>query len=150
MSRIKLSRLMPLFLKQGRSEGVYGLVREIIVLQCKLDNLEEQEFYFQKGQENHRDRLESLKEEYARQLELVNNNGVDLFLDQIASKENDIRKISSKQGLSTHDQIALRALQGQIEECQNIVHIKGKLGGLKPIEELMSNEYLLKEIFSQV
>jgi hypothetical protein len=139
---------MPLFLKHGRSEGVFGLIREIIVLQCKLDNLDEQDFYFQKGQENHRDRLESLKEEYARLLEMINNNGVHFFLEQLAGKENDIRKITSKRGISTHDQIALRALQDQIEEYQNILHIKGKLGGLKPIDEFMSNEYILKEIFS--
>ena len=54
---------MPLFLKQGRLDGMFGLVLEIIVLRFKLDNLEKQDFYFQKGKENHMVRLESLKKQ---------------------------------------------------------------------------------------
>lgn len=148
MSKIAFDRIIPLLTKQEHLDGVLGLLRDIIVLEAKLDNLDRQDFYFQKGKTNHIARLESLKRKYAQIVETVNGNTVDYFLEQVKTYENNIQKLTSKGYLNTIDQMALGMMKGEISKYNNLLHAKGRFGTLKPLDEVMEDESGLVEIFS--
>lgn len=81
MAKISFDRIVPLLVGIAPADGVRSLLREIIVLQAKLDSPERQDFYFQKGRKSNEKRLEEMKVEYSRIVELVNGNDVDFFLE---------------------------------------------------------------------
>ncbi len=130
--------------------GSLGLLREIIVLQAKLDNIDEQDFYFQKGKDNHISHLESMKMKYAQMVETVNKNSVDYFLEQIKESESKMNEICSRG--STYPVFAKVLVQGtsisQIKYFQDLIQLKARFGTLKPLDELMKDENALMEIFS--
>ena len=148
MSKIAFDRIIPLLTRQEHLDGVLGLLRDIIVLQAKLDNLDRQDFYFQKGKTNHVARLETLKSEYAKIVETVNGNTVDYFLEQVRIYESNIQKLTSKGYLNTIDQMALSMMKGEISKYNNLLHAKGRFGTLKPLDEVMEDESGLVEVFS--
>lgn len=148
MSKIAFDRIVPLLTKQEHLDGVLGLLRDIIVLQAKLGNLDRQDFYFQKGKTNHIARLESLKRKYAQIVETVNGNSVDYFLERVKTYENNIQKLTSKGYLNTTDQMALVMMKSEITKYNNLLHAKGRFGTLKPLDEVMEDESGLIEIFS--
>jgi len=150
MSKTSFNRIIPLLTKQEHSDGALGLLREIIVLQAKLDNIDEQDFYFQKGKDNHISHLESMKMEYAQMVETVNKNSVDYFLEQIKESESKMNEICSRG--STYPVFAKVLVQGtsisQIKYFQDLIQLKARFGTLKPLDELMKDENALMEIFS--
>lgn len=148
MSKISFDRIIPLLTNQEHLDGVLGMLREILVLQDKLDNPKRQDFYFQKGISNHISHLESLKNEYAKIVEIVNNNSVDYFLGEVNERKEKVQKLTSKGYLNTIDQMALGMIKGEISKFQNLLEIKGRFGTLKPLDELMQDESALMEIFS--
>jgi cell division FtsZ-interacting protein ZapD len=148
MARVSLKSIIPLLTKQEHSDGPLGLLREIIVLQSKIENQDGQDFYFQKGLANHISHLESLKKEYAQMVETVNTNTVDYFLEQVKEYEGTLKKLTSKRHLNTVDQIALGMITNQISKYKNLLHIKGQFGQLKPLEELMEDEETLIRVFA--
>ena len=137
MAKTSLDRIIPLLLKQEPLNGVLGLLRELIVLQEKLNAIDEQDFYFQKGIANHTKRLESLKRQYAQIVETVNDNTVDYFLDKVIECESKVQKLTSKGYLNTIDQIALTGFKREISKYKNLLHIKGQYGKLGPLDELI-------------
>jgi DNA-binding SARP family transcriptional activator len=148
MGKINLDRLVPILTKQGKSDEVLVLVREIIELQAKLDNLDNQTFYFKKAKLSNFNRLESLKKEYTKVADLINGQNVDFFLEKINYYETNSKQIYSKKIVNTIDQSALGAFKSNIGYLQNLIYIKGKYGTLKPLEELLQDEETLIEIFS--
>lgn len=148
MPKIAFDRIVPLLTTQEHLDGVLGLLRDIIILQAKLDSLDRQDFYFQKGITNHIAHLEMMKRQYAQIVETVNGNSVDYFLEQVRTYENNIQKLTSKGYLNTIDQIALGMMKGEISKYNNLLHAKGRFGTLKPLDELMTDESGLMEIFS--
>jgi predicted GTPase len=147
MAKISFDRILPLLKEQQPANGVQGLLREIIVIQSKLDNLDKQDFYFQKGKTNHIARLESLKRKYAQIVEAINGNTVDYFLEQVRTYESNIQKLTSKGYLNTIDQMALGMMKGEIYKYNNLLYGKGRFGTLKPLDELMKDEQALMQIF---
>jgi len=150
MSKISFNRIIPLLTKQEHSDGALGLLREIIVLQAKLDNIDEQDFYFQKGKDNHISHLESMTMKYAEMVANVNNNSVDCLLEQVKEAESKMNEICSRE--SKHPVFAKVLVQGtsisQIKYFQDLIQLKARFGTLKPLDELMQDETALMEIFS--
>ena len=150
MSKISFNSIVPLLTKQEYSDGALGLLREIIVLQAKLDNIDEQDFYFQKGKDNHISHLESMKMEYAQMVENINNNSVDYLLEQVKESESKMNEICSRE--SNHPVFAKVLVQGtstsQIKYFQDLIQLKARFGTLKSLDELMKDENALMEIYS--
>lgn len=147
MSKITFDRIVPLLTQQEHLDGVLGLLRDIIVLQAKLDNLDKQDFYFQKGKINHLEHLESMKKQYSQIVKTVNGNSVDYFLEQVNEYESKAHKLTSKGYLNMIDRIALNTVNNEVSKYMNLIQIKGKFGTLKPLDELMQDENTLLEIF---
>lgn len=150
MAKISFNRIMPLLAETSPVNGVQNLLREIIVLQAKLDRIGKQDFYFQKGYESHKKRLDKLKSEFSQTVELVNNNDVDYFLEQIKEAEETYRRICPKD--SNHPVFAKvlvdAELESQIQYFKMLLQAKGQYKKLMTIDELMQNENALLEIFS--
>lgn len=147
MAKISFDRIAPLLVGIAPTDGVRSLLREIIVLQAKLDSPERQDFYFQKGRKSNEKRLEEMKVEYSRIVELVNGNDVDFFLEQIEDAERKIKAIEAKGYLSSIDRLAYNSFHSQVEYFKSLLQAKGQYKNLKTLDELMQDENALMEIF---
>jgi len=77
---------MPLLIHQGKQEhqdSVNKLLREILILREKLQNTDDQSFYFKKGMEYNQNRLKRLEAEYEDIREILSNNSIDDFNEKI-------------------------------------------------------------------
>lgn len=147
MSKISFNSIVPLLLESSPANVVQNLLREIIVLQAKLDRIGEQDFYFQKGQRSHEKRLEKMKSEYRQMVELVNNNDVDFFLEQIREAERKIKAIEAKGYLSSIEKLAYDSFHGQVEYFKSLLQAKGQYKKLKALDKLMEDEQTLITLF---
>jgi hypothetical protein len=149
MSKIHLTHLMPSLTGNSPSRGIQTLLVDIIVLQAKLENLSNQDFYFQKGKSNHAAHLESLKEQYEDFVETANGNDVDFFLERIREAELKMQKYCSPdRRLPLFAKAFVKASSTfQINYLQELIYFKGKFGTLKPLDELIKNEATLIQIF---
>lgn len=149
MPKIRLQRILPLLSGALPENGTQSLVRDILVLQGKLDRLSEQDFYFQKGRESHQRRLDKMKEDYAQIVETANGNDVDFFLEGIREAELKMQEICSPE--SRHPMFAKAfveaASNSKIIHLQDLLHAKSLFGKLKSLDELVKDEASLLKIF---
>lgn len=150
MSKISFNAVVPLVVASSPADVVQSLLREIIVLQAKLDGIAKQDFYFQMGHKSHETRLVELKSEYDRIVELVNNHDVDYFLEQIKEAEEKFQQICSRE--SNHPVFAKvlteAHLNTEIAYLKMLIQAKGQYKKLMPLDEIMHNQNALLEIFT--
>jgi hypothetical protein len=127
--------------------GILEVLRAAILLQAKIESSETQDFYFQKGLPAHRAKLDELKAQYAEAAALVNNNDVDFFVEQITECREKINQIKATYRLNTIFRIALGKLEQQIAYYTDLLSIKGRLGYLKPYDELVQDEAAILLVF---
>lgn len=147
MSKISFHSIVPLLVESSPVNGVQSLLLEIIVLQAKLDHIEEQDFYFQKGRVSHEKRLDGMKSQYSQIVELVNANDVDFFLEQIKEAKRKIKAIEVKGYLSSIERLAYDSFNDQVEYFKSLLQSKGQYKKLMTLDELMKHEQLLVKIF---
>lgn len=150
MSKISFNAIVPLVVASYPADVVQSLLREIIVLQAKLDTIDEQDICFQKDQKSHEKKLDEMKVEYSQIVELVNNNDVDYFLEQIKEAEEIFRKVCSP-GSSQPVFVKLMVdanTKSQIGYFKDLIQIKGQYKKLMTLDELMHDEQVLLDIFS--
>jgi hypothetical protein len=80
MPKIQFSHILPVLIGASSACGIQALLREILVLQAKLEDFHSQDFYFQKGQESHQRRLVKMEVEYALIVETANGEDMDISL----------------------------------------------------------------------
>lgn len=149
MAKLSFNSIVPLLAEPLPTDGVLNLLREIIVLQAKLNNIDDQDFYFQMGKKAHQGRLDKMKSEYSHIVELVNNNAVEYFLDQIKEAEETFRCFCSRE--SNHS-VFVKVMvddrtRSQISYFKMLLQAKGQYKKLKTLDELMQDENALIEIF---
>jgi hypothetical protein len=149
MSKIHFDHILPLLTDKTSTTGVQGLLRDILILQDKLNNLDQQDFYFQKGQESQRQRLDGMKAEYAQMVETANGNEVDFFLEGISEAEANIDHYHSRAcTLPIFGKIILEAQAiARISRFKDAIEAKGLFGTLMPLEEVLEDEAALLRIF---
>lgn len=150
MSKISFNAVVPLMVASSPADTVQTLLREIIVLQAKLDGIDKQDFYFQMGRKSHEKRLDALKAEYGRIVDLVNNHDVDYFLEQINEAEEKFQQICSRE--SKHPvfvKVMVDAhLNAEIAYLKMLIQAKGQYKKLTPLNQITQNQQALLEIFS--
>lgn len=144
MATFSVHQVIPLLNPQT---GIMEVLRAAILLQAKVASPETQDFYFQKGQASHQAKLEQLKMQYAEAAALVNNNDVDFFVEKIAECREKITQIKTRYRLNTIFQIAVSLLNQQMDYYNDLMAIKGRLGHLKPYDELVQDREALLYIF---
>jgi len=128
--KIRLERILPLLSGTLPKNGTQSLVRDILVLQGKLDRLSEQDFYFLKGAESFRRKLDGMKEQYALIAKMVNENTVDDLLSLKTEIEDKASQICSPK--SNHPVFAKLLVRDvtthEINLIQDAIQIKAKFG----------------------
>lgn len=149
MSKISFNKVASLITESPPADVVQSLLREIVVLQAKLDHLDQQDFYFQMGQKHHEKRLEEMKAQYHQIVDLVNNHEVDYFLEQIREAEEKFHAICSRE--SKHPVFVKvlvdKHLNSEIAYLKMLVQAKGDYQKLLPLQELMQDEQALLRVF---
>ncbi len=150
MSKISFNAVVPLVVASSPADVVQSLLREIIVLQAKLDGIGKQDFYFQMGRKSHETKLAELKAEYGRIVELVNNHDVDYFLEQIKEAEEKFQQICSRE--SNHPVFAKvlteAHLNAEIAYLKMLIQAKGQYKKLLTLNLITQNQQALLDIFS--
>ncbi|MCB9315660.1 MAG: hypothetical protein H6569_05945 [Lewinellaceae bacterium] len=149
MSKVSFNSIVPLVVESSPANGVQSLLREIIVLQAKLDRIDRQDFYFQMGQKSNQKRLDELKVKYNQIVDWVNNNDVDFFLEQIKEAENKSRQFcTSERSQPVFAKIMVDVnTKSQINYFKMLLQAKSQYKKLKTLNELMNDETSLMEIF---
>lgn len=122
----------------------------MIVLQAKLDGIGKQDFYFQMGRKSHETKLDELKAEYGRIVELVNNHDVDYFLEQIKEAEENFQQICSRESkhLVFAKVLTEAHLNAEIAYRKMLIQAKGQYKKLLTLDKIMQNHKVLVDIFS--
>lgn len=149
MSKISFNAIVPLVVASSPADVVQSLLREIIVLQAKLDGIGKQDFYFQIGLKSHETKLAELKAEYGRIVELVNNYDVDYFLEQIKEAEEKFQQICSRErNHPVFAKVLTEAhLNAEIAYLKMLIQAKGQYKKLIPLNQIMQNQPVLIQIF---
>lgn len=149
MSRISYDRIIPLLVGQQPTSGVIGLIREIIVLQSRLENTDAQSFYFQKARKSHQAKLDKMKARYSHIAEIINNNDMDFFIIKVNEFEGKLQKIKSEGPSGFIKRFTCDMLQNDIDYGNDLIQIKNQFGRLKNLDELFEDEESMMKIFSE-
>lgn len=102
------------------------------------------------GRKLHEKRLDALKAEYDRIVELVNSHDVDYFLEQIKEAEEKFQRICSRE--SKHPvfvKVMVDAhLNAEIAYLKMLIQAKGQYKKLIPLNQITQNQQALLDIFS--
>lgn len=147
MSKITTDRLLPFLAKQTQNDFIRKLIIEIITLEDKLNNVETQSWYFQKGEANHRLRLKRLKSEYKKMMEIININEPDFFIGKITDNEKTIQEMNAKNYLGFINRFCLANATSDLYFYKTLLEYKNKFHVVKSFEEIKKDETFLKMIF---
>jgi chromosome segregation ATPase len=143
MGKIKFSELLPLISsKEIVEDSAAKLISEILILSDRLENIEEQTFYFKKGFDSAQERLELLKKKYNKLINEVNNTTVDELLSRISEREERVEHWSNSKSSYTIKGMAVYSIKSYIEYLRKLIFLKGKYGNLKPIEDYSQEELI--------
>lgn len=97
--------------------------QDISALQARVDHPESQDFYFQKGLKNHQIRLQNLKNEYQRQLDLRAAHNDAFFEAQIDELELKIQEIQQRVGSRTIRELAVAGMRSRVGALRVILQV---------------------------
>lgn len=112
MSVISFNKFASLISETSSSGGLCGQIRSILVLQYRLDHLEEQDLYFQMGRKNHGERLAEMKKQYDAAINYGNSKTV---VELFAETENAKDTINF-----LHTQVFSRYAESRREACRGL------------------------------
>jgi len=148
MNRISYDRIIPLLVGQQSTSGITGLIRDIIILQSRLENPDSQSFYFQKGMKSHQAKFNEMKVRYNDIAKIINHNDMDYFKAKIHEHEVQIQKIKSDGYIGFMKRFAYQCIQSNIDYNNDLIQIKNQFGKLKNLNELLEDEESMMKIFS--
>ena len=122
MRKIPLQQVCTHLFGSPVSPSLTELQQEISALQARVDHPEAQDFYFQKGLGNHQIRLQNLKNEYQRQLDLRAAHNDAFFEGQIAALELEIQEIQQRVGSRTIRELAVAGMKNRVGELRAILY----------------------------
>ena len=138
-----INKLIPLLVKETNPTDVIStLVRDIIVLEEKMNNAEEQSFYFQMGLGVHAHKLNALKADYKKYRGLINENSIDYFISRLNNAREKLYKV--EEGNRTNPSfihfLAKAGCKSDVTELENLIYAKSKYKTLKPLKEYLDNK----------
>ena len=100
-----------------------NLIQEINELKCKLDNLDEQSFYFKKGINSNREKYRKLIAEHNEIKNIINNNNIAYFQSKIIELRADLGKVKINSTLKT---MLYGSIECSIKRHEDFIVIKKK------------------------
>ncbi len=150
MSVISFNKVVPFITETPASGGICELLRSVLVLEARLKNPVGQDFYFDKGRQNHMFRLEYMKKQYAEAAEYANSHSVEDLESEIQKRKEGIRHLET--GDCKHPVFVKVIInvnyKSKIRYCESLIEAKTLFGKLLPLDELVRNEDALRLVFS--
>ena len=102
----------------------FEFVWDMIVLQHKLDHVNEQSDYFKMAIKSHKDNLDDMKFRYNQFADLINNNTESYFLLKIQELEDELQYIKTKYKPSFNMALSSQWTQKNINYYKEILQLK--------------------------
>ena len=102
----------------------FEFVWDMIVLQHKLDHVNEQSDYFKMAIKSHKDNLDDMKFRYNQFVDLINNNTESYFLLKIQELEDELQYIKTKYKPSFNMALWSHCTQKKINYYKEILQLK--------------------------
>ena len=102
----------------------FEFVWDMIVLQHKLDHVNEQSDYFKMAIKSHKDNLDDMKFRYNKFVDLINNNTESYFLLKIQELEDELQYIKTKYKPSFNMALLSHWTQKKINYYNEILQLK--------------------------
>ncbi|MCZ2102211.1 MAG: hypothetical protein LC107_11805 [Chitinophagales bacterium] len=146
---IKANKIIPLFTDtetaENKSNSVIRLILEYCKIKSKLNDVENQSWYFQKGLQSNRDRLARIIKEYKSIRRNFNKSTVDDFIEVINDCNSQIEQLLSKRGMGLIDQMVYHSRVSRKNFYNELIQLKSLTPTLMPIYHYYENpEALLK------
>lgn len=141
---IKLTSIEDLLVKSKNESSLENIIIEYSTLKQKVENSDNQSWYFQKGLEASNQRLSSLNNDYEEIRELFNESTIDDFIERI----NENYSITSSYEGKSMGAIQLMYYSYKLSESRfynELIRLKSKTGLLMPIGYYLENpeEFLM-------
>ena len=117
------------FFNQDKPEELDKLVNKIRELSHKIQNTEEQSFYFRRALESHQEDLKNLKDQYKKLRHHVNNTSFEAVKRQIQTKEKKIQKFEQRTP-NFVNRVGLASFRSDLNYLELILNLKEKYGSI--------------------
>ena len=137
-------RIEHLFIKKKDESSFIRIIIEYSSLKQKIENSENQSWYFKQGIDSSKERLIALTKEFEEIRKTFNENSIDELIERI----NENLKYKSgyeRNGMNTIQQMHYSSIISQIVFYNELIRLKSKTELLKDIEYYLENpeEFLI-------
>lgn len=134
-----------LFGKQSKS-GIVKILLEYSALKEKIDDADNQTWYFKKALDSHIEKLSSLNEDYEKIRTYFNDSSVDYLISELNENQRKLVEFESRSKNSLQ-QMVCSITRGRIEYLNELIRLKSKTPALMPLPHYLSNPEELLPFF---
>jgi hypothetical protein len=138
--------LLQIISQQQPESDLGRLVLDYLALKIKLENPEQQSWYFKKGIEGKAAELEKLKKRYNNLKDDFEQWSVDDILEEKIAAAADLNKFLKKGYINSIEAVGVYSLQNRIRYYDMLLGLKSKFTQLLTLEEYMTREDALLDL----
>lgn len=132
-------------LKQRSSFQLESIMLEYGSLIQKMENLEQQSWFFKKGEKNNRLRLIKLKSQFEKMRTDVNETDMNNLIESLNDHQANLAFLKKKTYLYFTDRIALASINSSIRYVEELLSVKSRCKVMQSLDHYLENsEALIK------
>jgi|SRR5690554_1519912 len=136
---LKLNQVIDVLTKkEEKTTTVVNIIIEYAVLKQKLDNPEEQSWYFKKSLETSNEKLIELKRQYEAIRTRLNEHTIDDFIGFLNEKSRKLEKLN-KYPKNTIRLIATSSVKSDIHYLNELISLKSKADVFPPMSHYLED-----------
>ena len=129
-----------------QKSDILRLIIDYNNLKKKLENTEDNSWYFKQALESNKTKLESLRKDYEKIRIVFNESTIDTLIEKI-NENLELKSIYEKKGMNTIQQMHYSSIISENEFYNELIRLKSKTEFLKDIDYYLENpEEFLKFI----
>mgnify|MGYP003627181813 CR=1 FL=1 len=132
-------------LKQKEYSQLESIILEYGSLIQKMNNLEQQSWFFKKAEENNYQKIKDLKNEFEKIRTNFRSSSIDDLIVALKNEKHNKISIQRKKYINTNDSIAIASLSSNITYIEELLEIKSRVVEIKEMDYYLENkEQLIK------
>src|SRR5690554_2031115 len=135
---LKLNQVIDVLTKKDEQTTVVNIIIEYSVLKQKLDNPEDQSWYFKKSLETSNEKLIELKRQYEVIRTRLNEHTIDDFIGFLNEKSRKLEKLN-KYPKNTIRLIATSSVKSDIHYLNELISLKSKADVFPPMSHYLED-----------
>lgn len=135
---IKLKRIENLLLKRKNESSLENIIIAYSTLKQKIENSENQSWYFKQGMESSKQRLSSSNKDYEEIRKLFNESTIDYFIERVNKNSSTISHYQGK-SMGAIQLMHYTFLIGESEFLNELIRLKSKTKLLMRIDYYLGN-----------